>query len=204
MVVDLKPSHRFANTYVFLSYCLYYQLLKFRRVAFVRYSFWHNKTPHLLSSIPYCLTNGVQFKYVQKLDFINYSDAAAAGYKFGEGIEDKIKNLFDFNGNDPLGAGDDPFSDLSDLLDGIYGSAAETAANTAAAADALDFAQEDLTYLRDIAQREAINRFTTAQIKIEQHNENHISSDTDLDGIMDAWASDFAQRLDISTEGVHA
>ena len=61
MVVDLKPSHRFANTYVFLSHCLYYQLLKFRRVAPVRYSFWHNKTPHLLSSIPYCLTNGVQF-----------------------------------------------------------------------------------------------------------------------------------------------
>jgi len=24
-------------------------------------SFWHSKTPHLLDSIPYCLTNGVQF-----------------------------------------------------------------------------------------------------------------------------------------------
>ena len=68
---------------------------------------------------------------------------------------------------------------------------------------ALDIAEEDLAYLRDIAEREAINRFTTAEIHVEQHNENHISSDTDLDGIMDAWANDFAEKLDVSEEGVH-
>lgn len=62
---------------------------------------------------------------------------------------------------------------------------------------------EDLAWMKDIAEREAINRYTTAEIKVEQHNENHISKDTDLDGIMDAWATDFAERLDISGEGVH-
>ena len=36
--------------------------LEFRRISFVWYSFWHTKTPHFLNSIPYCLTNGVQFK----------------------------------------------------------------------------------------------------------------------------------------------
>ena len=55
----------------------------------------------------------------------------------------------------------------------------------------------------DIAEREAINRFTTAQITVEQHNENHIDSDTDLDGIMDVWAADFAEKLDVSEEGVN-
>ena len=60
-----------------------------------------------------------------------------------------------------------------------------------------------LAYLRDIAEREAINRFTTAEIKVEQHNENHISKDTDLDGIMDAWANNFAEKLVVSEEGVH-
>ena len=69
--------------------------------------------------------------------------------------------------------------------------------------DALDIAEEDLAYMRDIAEREAINRFTTAEIKVEQHNENHISKDTDLDGIMDTWANDFAEKLDVSEEGVH-
>ena len=57
-----------------------------------------------------------------------------------------------------------------------------------------------MKYLRDIAEREAINRYTTAQITVEQHNENHISKDTDLDGIMEAWTADFAEKLDISGE----
>ena len=94
-------------------------------------------------------------------------------------------------------------ANLGNNLDGIYGNTGDTAANTAATADALDYTEEDLKYLRDIAEREAINRYTTAQITVEQTNHNNISGDTDLDGIMDAWANDFAERLDISEEGVH-
>ena len=67
----------------------------------------------------------------------------------------------------------------------------------------MDVTEEDLKYLRDIAEREAINRFTTAEVKVEQTNNNYISGDTDLDGIMDAWANDFAEKLDVSEEGVH-
>ena len=137
-------------------------------------------------------------EYVKKMDFIDYSDAASAGYKFGQGIDDKIGGMFDASGLDSMGA-----FDLSNTLDGIYGNTGDTAANTAATADALDIAEEDLAYLRDIAEREAINRFTTAEIKVEQHNENHISKDADLDGIMDAWANDFAEKLEVSEEGVH-
>lgn len=127
-----------------------------------------------------------------------YSGAWDAGYDFGQGIDDKIGGMFDASGLDSMGA-----FDLSNTLDGIYGNTCDTAANTAATADALDIAEEDLAYLRDIAEREAINRFTTAEIKVEQHNENHISKDADLDGIMDAWANDFAEKLEVSEEGVH-
>ena len=127
-----------------------------------------------------------------------YSGAWDAGYDFGQGIDDKIGGMFDASGMDSMGA-----FDLSNTLDGIYGNTGDTAANTAATADALDIAEEDLAYLRDIAEREAINRFTTAEIKVEQHNENHISKDADLDGIMDAWANDFAEKLEVSEEGVH-
>lgn len=134
-------------------------------------------------------------EYVTKMDYIDYSDAAAAGYKFGEGIADKISGAFSFDGMDAFNFGN--------TVDDIRGNIADTAGNTAAMRDALDIAEEDLEYMRDIAEREAINRFTTAEIKVEQHNENHISKDADLDGIMDAWANDFAEKLDVSEEGVH-
>ena len=133
-----------------------------------------------------------------------YGAAFDMGYEFGQGVEDTVGGLFDFSAMDSLGAADglDAFN-LGNTLDGIYGNTGDTAGNTAAMSDALDIAEEDLAYMRDIAEREAINRFTTAEIKVEQHNENHISKDADLDGIMDAWANDFAEKLDVSEEGVH-
>lgn len=139
-----------------------------------------------------------------KLDRFEYGAAFDLGYNFGEGIDSKVSGLFDGSAMDSLGAADglDAFN-LGNTLDGIYGNTGDTAGNTAAMSDALDIAEEDLAYMRDIAEREAINRFTTAEIKVEQHNENHISKDTDLDGIMDAWANDFAEKLDVSEEGVH-
>lgn len=139
-----------------------------------------------------------------KLGRFEYGAAFDMGYEFGQGVEDTVGGLFDFSAMDSLGAADglDAFN-LGNTLDGIYANTGDTAGNTAAMSDALDIAEEDLAYLRDIAEREAINRFTTAEIHVEQHNENHISSDTDLDGIMDAWANDFAEKLDISEEGVH-
>lgn len=138
------------------------------------------------------------------LSRFEYGAAFDLGYSFGEGVEDTIGGLFDFSAMNSLGAADglDAFN-LGNTLDGIYGNTGDTAGNTAAMSDALDIAEEDLAYLRDIAEREAINRFTTAEIHVEQQNTNYISQDTDLDGIMDAWANDFAEKLDVSEEGVH-
>lgn len=133
-----------------------------------------------------------------KLDRFEYGAAFDLGYNFGEGIDSKVSGLFDGSAMDPIGT-----FDIGNTLDGIYGNTGDTAGNTTAMSDALDITEEDLSYLRDIAEREAINRFTTAEIHVEQHNENHISKDADLDGIMDAWANDFAEKLDVSEEGVH-
>ena len=133
-----------------------------------------------------------------KLNRFEYGAAFDLGYNFGEGIDSKVSGLFDGSAMDSMGA-----FDIGNTLDGIYGNTGDTAGNTAAMSDALDITEEDLSYLRDIAEREAINRFTTAEIHVEQHNENHISKDADLDGIMDAWANDFAEKLDVSEEGVH-
>ena len=131
------------------------------------------------------------------------ADAFASGAAWGDGVADKVSGMFDFSALDSMGADAMDAFNLGNDLDSIYGNTGDIANNTAATADALDVTEEDLKYLRDIAEREAINRFTTAEIKVEQHNENHISKDADLDGIMDAWANDFAEKLEVSEEGVH-
>ena len=131
---------------------------------------------------------------------IQYSDAWDAGYSFGQGIDDKIKGFFDASSSDPMGAfggfDTDPFAQIEK-------NTGDTAANTAANSKKLDITSEELKYLREIAEREAINRFTTAEVRISQTNHNSISKDVDVDGIMDYWADWFAEKLDISYEGVH-
>ena len=138
-----------------------------------------------------------------KLDRFEYSAAFDLGYKFGEGIEDTVGGLFKAPTLDEMGLDSLDAFNLGNTLDGVYGNTGDTAANTAAAADKLDYMDEDLAWMRDIAEREAINRYTTAEITVEQHNENHISKDTDLDGVMEAFCFDFAEKLDVSAEGVH-
>ena len=61
-----------------------------------------------------------------------------------------------------------------------------------------------VAYLRDIAEREAINRFTTAEIKIEQTNNNRIDGKMDLDGIVSGLTDAVNEAVDIISEGVHA
>lgn len=135
-------------------------------------------------------------EYVQRKDFIDYTDYAQKGYNMGEGFVNKVKDTFGFGG------GIDAYNTAA-AYDSLCSAADDTAGNTARMADALDMTEENIAYMRDIAEREAINRFTTAEIKIEQHNENHITSDLDVDGIMDQWCDYFAERMDVSSEGVH-
>ena len=140
-----------------------------------------------------------------KMKRFEYGAAYDMGYSFGEGIDQKVSGLFYFEKKDPMGAGNlKDTMDIGNTLDGVYNNTGDTAGNTAAMKDELNIAEEDLAYMRDIAEREAINRYTTAEIKIEQQNTNYISKDTDLDGILNAWANDFAEKMDVSEEGVHA
>ena len=61
MVVNSKFLHCCIDTQMFFFHGFYNHFLELRRISFVWYSFWHSKTPHLLDSISYCLTNGVLF-----------------------------------------------------------------------------------------------------------------------------------------------
>jgi tape measure domain-containing protein len=76
-----------------------------------------------------------------------------------------------------------------------------TAGNTAAMLDSIDLANEELKYLRELAEQEAINRFTTAEIKVEMQNDNYISSDTDIDGIVNLLSESLEEAMAAAAEG---
>lgn len=127
------------------------------------------------------------------------SEAFQAGAAWGDGVADKVGGLFSYN----TGTLDDYTNWLGYDLGGIADDTGSIADSTGGMADALDVSNEQLEYLRDIAEREAINRYTTAQVTIHQQNENHISSQMDLDGVMDAFGTGLAEQMAVSGEGVH-
>lgn len=137
------------------------------------------------------------------LERYEYGAAWDAGYSFGEGIDESISN---FDPSSLFGTTDIPSADdyASALTAGGIGSGVDDiAGNTGAMAEAMDITGEELKYLRDIAEQEAVNRFTTAEVNIEQTNHNTIKNGMDLDGIMSGMTDMMNEAIDISTEGVH-
>ena len=92
---------------------------------------------------------------------------------------------------------------MGGTLDQIKSAAGDTAGNTGDMADALSLSNEELKYLREIAEREAINRFTTAEIKVEMTNQNTISGTADLDGILSELEKKVEEAMIEVSEGVH-
>lgn len=138
------------------------------------------------------------------LDRFEYSGAWDAGYSFGEGIEDTISN-FDpsslFNTNIPSAS---DYADLSNYTGSIGDGVGDIADNTGSIKDSLDITEEELKYMRDIAEQEAINRFTTAEITIDQSGmQNTIKSGMDLDGVFSALEDGLNEAIETMTEGVH-
>ena len=129
------------------------------------------------------------------------SEAYAAGAEVGAGIKDWMGDNLSLSGilgkagldgtgvTDALGYGD--------TLDDISG-------DTSSLADSTDKTTEELAYLRDIAEQEAINRFTTAEVKIDMTGmTNRIDGSLDIDGVVDELTTGFVDALTTAAEGVH-
>lgn len=133
------------------------------------------------------------------------SDAFNAGAAWGDGIADKVSN---FSLSDVFGQTDIP--NVGDYTSGFNDAIANSGVgdgigniddNTGKIKDSLEVSEEDLKYLRDIAEQEAINRFTTAEVTINQTNNNNVSSDTDLDGFITALDDAMGEAIESITEG---
>lgn len=141
-----------------------------------------------------------------KLGRFEYGEAWDAGYSFGEGIDQSIANFDPSSLFDTNVPGADDYANLGSYGSGIGGIGSgvdDIAGNTGKIADSMDITEEDLKYLRDIAEQEAVNRFTTTEITIEQTNHNTVSGKMDLDGIVSGLTDAANEAVDKIAEGVH-
>lgn len=149
------------------------------------------------------------------LDRVEYADMFGKGYEFGTDATKKVKGFtsgltdgltshldgITYNTSIPgLPSGEavKPSTGGKGVLDGIKGDTSKIAKNTGDKS-----VEEELKYLREIGEREAINRFTTAEIKVDMKNTNNINNGMDIDGFMNKLTSKLTESLNIAAEGVH-
>lgn len=136
------------------------------------------------------------------------SDAFNAGAAWGDGVADKVSNfsLSDVFGQTDIPNVGDYTSGFSDAIanSGVGDGIGNIDDNTGKIKDSLDITEEDLKYLRDIAEQEAINRFTTAEINVDMSGmQNTVNSGDDIDGFMTKLTDSVNEAVDNMTEGVH-
>lgn len=145
----------------------------------------------------------------------NYGEAYKSGSSFGDGVTNKVKNMFsgkkaatDMNKNDyektlRKTQGTNLNQATAANTAATAKNTAGTAKNTAKSAQALTATSEDLKYIRDMAAQKYINRFTTAKITVHQTNHNKISKELDLDGVTEHLRKTMEEQMISAAEGVH-
>ncbi len=155
-----------------------------------------------------------------------YDDVYSKGwvsnaYNKGAAIGDKISNKI----SDLVSGTNSTVSEAKEAADKISKSvnkanqanntataknSAATAKNTGDTAKAAqdvakssDITGENLKYIKDLAEREYVNRFTTAKINVKQTNHNTVKNNMDLDGINEYLRSDLEQRMAATAEGTY-
>lgn len=136
------------------------------------------------------------------------TDAFNAGAAWGDGIADKVSNfsLSDVFGKVDLPNVGDYTSGFADAIanSGVGDGIGNIDSNTGKIKDSLEVSEDELKYLRDIAEQEAINRFTTAEINVDMSGmQNTVNSGDDIDGFMTKLTDSVNEAVDNMTEGVH-
>lgn len=156
-------------------------------------------------------------------------EAYNKGANWGDGISDKVSDKISglkdfFNPSDGLPDKDDHQKDYSSILgdsslgniagntgdiagntgslDDIAGNTGNTAEDTARIADAVDITDDDLKYLRDIAERDIIDRTVFTKVEVNMGGvTNQVNNMSDLDDIADQLNGVLQEQIMISAEG---
>jgi len=131
---------------------------------------------------------------VPRMEAKDIGSAFNSGYAWGANAENYLGNMFSIPDNQ---VGNGSGFNYDDLLN----NAKDTADNTGKIKDKMDITDEDLKYLRDIAEQEVINRFTTAEINVDMTNHNTINNGMDIDGIIHHLGDGLYENLQTVAEG---
>lgn len=140
---------------------------------------------------------------------------------WGAGIKDKVNgwgskfqsstgkggNIFDEIGNKLGLEFGDGFRNASlnpDDWDDVANNIGNIDGNTGSIADSMDLTEEDLAYLRKIAEMEWKKEYTTANITVDMSNYNTINGDSDLDGIVTKLTDKLYDEMNVLANGVYA
>ena len=182
-----------------------------------------------LSKLPFVEFDGAGLigkanDYAGKAAELNASKEDYADVNFGQDISDAFANVEYKNLGEAFAKGAakgdawsasiaDSFSqgdvggmlgELTDTTGSIADNTGSTAGSAGKVADSVATTEEEIKYLKDIAEREAVNRFTTAEIKVDMTNNNSISSGMDLDGIVSSLYNGIYEAMENMAEGSYA
>ena len=128
----------------------------------------------------------------------------------GDDLRNALENGLDKFGN-PLGTDDTndigkalsgglgknpALDDIAKGVDGISG-------DTSAINDKLEASTDDLSFMRDLAEQRAINRYYYTDTHVTQNNNNNISNGLDLNSVAEGLRRKLVETLNAGAEGVH-
>lgn len=122
-----------------------------------------------------------------RLDYMQLKDTGEAvtkGYKQGEDISNSLNFGLD-NG----------------MMDQTNSYLSQISGNTAKTNTSLDLTKEELKYMRDLAEQEVINRYTTTSMKVEVSNNNNISNSLDIDEVAGMLTNKLVESAATVAEG---
>lgn len=151
--------------------------------------------------------NAVTYKLeAPQLERIDYGSAFDAGASVGDKASNAISDRFSFNANDTanLDATTQAVNQNTNAINnGVNSINTKNAKNTSKLKKSVDISKENLVYLRDIAEKEAINQFTTAEVKVDMTNNNTVNNGLDLNGMIKSLSDGVKEAMEVCADGVY-
>lgn len=157
------------------------------------------------------------YKVYERMEYKNLGEYVNKGYNWGSNVEDKFKDKLNlknlladaFDASKQLQNGLTSDTSKLDLAnDPAFKNATKSAldkiaSNTGKTADSLSKRDDEIKFLREIGEREAVYKLNTSEIKVDMTNNNTVNSSLDLNSIVDSLANSLRNAMSTMAEGNH-